>query len=76
LGTGESKDAEVKVEETAGQVFDLVYQRFDQQKSNEDTFEVNEKDFPHSEFGETVESIIVQCGEHLEFEVIPPTSGA
>src|SRR5258707_15814507 len=73
-GTGESKEAEVKVEEIAGQVFELVYQRFHQQKSDEDTFEVNEKDFPRSRFGETVESIILHYGEHLEFEVIPPTS--
>ena len=75
-GTGESKDAEVTVDEIAGQVFELVYQRFHQQKSDEDTFEVNEKDFPRSRFGETVESMISHYGERLEFEVIPPTSGA
>jgi hypothetical protein len=90
-GTGESKEAEVKLEETAGQVFELIYHRFHQQKSDQDTFEVDGKDFPRARFGETVKSLIRQHGEHgpddehgqhnehghhLEFEVIPPTSGA
>ena len=75
-GTGESKEAQVKVEDTAGEVFDLIYQRFHQQKSNEDTFEVNAEDFPRSRFGETVKILIEQFGQELTFEVIPLTSGA
>ncbi|WP_156041963.1 hypothetical protein [Bradyrhizobium sp. URHD0069] len=75
-GTGESKEAEVGVEETAGQVFDLVFKRFHQQQSDQDTFEVNGKDFPRSRFGETVKSLIEQLGKELVFEAIPPTSGA
>ncbi len=76
-GTGESKkEAEVDVDDTAGHVFDLVFQRFHQQKSDQDTFEVNGKDFPRSRFGETVKSLVEHFGKELEFEVIPPTSGA
>lgn len=75
-GTGESKEAQVKIDDTAGEVFDLVYKRFHQEKSNEDTFELNGTDFPRSRFGETVKSLINHYGEELVFEVIPPTSGA
>lgn len=75
-GTGESKKARVSDDDTAGQVFELIYQRFNQQKSDQDTFEVNGSDFPRARFGETVEFLVRQLGEHLEFEVIPPTSGA
>lgn len=75
-GTGETKEAQVAREDTAGQVFDLVYKRFNQKKSDEDTFEVNGADFPRARFGETVEHLVRELGEHLEFEVIPPTSGA
>ncbi len=75
-GTGESKEAEVSVDDTAGQVFDLIFQRFHQQKSDQDTFELNGKDFPRSRFGETVKSLIEHFGKELVFEVIPPTSGA
>jgi hypothetical protein len=75
-GTGESKEAEVGVDDTAEQVFNLIFQRFHQQKSDKDTFEVNGKDFPRSRFGETVKSLIEHFGKELVFEVIPPTSGA
>jgi hypothetical protein len=75
-GTGESKEAEVNVDDTAGRVFDLVYDRFHQQKSDQDTFEVNETSFPRSRFSETVKSLVQQFGKKLVFEVIPPTSGA
>jgi hypothetical protein len=75
-GTGESKDAEVGLDDTAGQVFDLIFHRFHQQKSDQDTFEVNGKDFPRSRFGETVRGLEQQFGKELVFEVIPPTSGA
>lgn len=75
-GTGESKKARVSDDDTAGQVFELVYERFHQQKTDQDTFEVNGSEFPRTRFGETVESLTRQLGEHLEFEVIPPTSGA
>jgi hypothetical protein len=75
-GTGESKEAEVDTDDTAGQVFDLIFQRFHQQKSDQDTFELNGKDFPRTRFGETVKSLVQHSGKELEFEVIPPTSGA
>lgn len=75
-GTGESKKAHVSDDDTAGQVFELVYERFHQQKTDQDTFEVNGSEFPRARFGETVEALTRQLGEHLEFEVIPPTSGA
>lgn len=75
-GTGESKHGEVSTADTAGIVFDMIYQRFHQTKSPEDTFEVNEKKFPRSEFGETIRVLIQKFGEHLVFEIIPPTSGA
>ena len=75
-GTGESKKAEVKITDTAGQVFDLVYDRFDQKASDQDTFELNGEDFPRARFGESVESLSHSHGKELEFEVIPPTSGA
>lgn len=75
-GTGESKEAEVKEDDMAGHVFDLVFERFHQKKSDQDTYEVNGKDFPASKFTETVKSLIKQFGDELVFEVIPPTSGA
>lgn len=75
-GTGETKHAQVEREDTAGQVFDLVYERFSQKKSDQDTFEVNGTDFLRARFGETVKHLVQEFGEHLEFEVIPPTSGA
>jgi hypothetical protein len=75
-GTGESKEAEVAVDDTAGRAFDLIFERFHQQKSDQDTFEVSGKDFPRSRFGETVKSLVQQLGKELVFEVIPPTSGA
>lgn len=75
-GTGESKGAEVSIDDTAGQVFDLIFQRFHQQKSDQDTFELDSKDFPRSRFGETVKSLVEHFGKELVFEVIPPTSGA
>ncbi len=68
--------AEVGVNDTARQVFDLIYQRFHQQKSGQDTFEVDDKDFPRSRFDETVKSLVEHFGRELVFEVIPPTSGA
>src|SRR5262245_29211673 len=75
-GTGESKVAEVKEEDTAGHVFDLIYQRFHQQKSDQDTFEINGTNFPRSGFGEKVKELVKKFGKELVFEVIPPTSGA
>jgi hypothetical protein len=75
-GTGESKTAEVKVQETAGDVFDLIYQRFHQQRSDQDTFEVNGNDLSRARFGETLTLLVQQYGAELEFEAIPPTSGA
>jgi hypothetical protein len=75
-GTGETKSADVGVDETAGQVFELVYDRFHQKKSEQDTFEVDSRDYPRSRFGETVKSLLEQFGRELVFEVIPPTSGA
>jgi len=74
-GTGESKEAEVGVDHTAGQVFELIYQRFNQQETEQDTFEIDDKDFPRSRFGETVKSLLQYFGKELVFEVIPPTSG-
>ena len=41
-GTGESKPANPEFEDTAGSVFADVYKRFQQQASDQDTFEVNE----------------------------------
>ena len=75
-GTGESKEAEVEVDGTAGDVFELVYRRFHQQKSDQDTFELHGTEFLRSRFGETVKSLIRHFGTELVFEVIPPTSGA
>jgi hypothetical protein len=75
-GTGESKEVEVGVDETADHVFDLIFQQFHQQKSDQDTFELNGKDFPRSRFGENVRSLVEHFGKELVFEVIPPTSGA
>jgi Ras association (RalGDS/AF-6) domain len=75
-GTGETKETEVEADDTAGQVFELVLQRFHQQKSDQDAFEVNGTDFPRSRFGETVKSLLKHFGKELVFEVIPPTSGA
>jgi hypothetical protein len=75
-GTGESKEVEVGLGETAGHLFDLIFQRFHQQKSDQDTFELNGKDFPRSRFDEKVKSLVEHFGKELVFEVIPPTSGA
>lgn len=75
-GTGESKHAEVKLDDTADHVFDLIFKRFHQQKSEQDTFEVNDKTFARSGFGETVKELLKKFGKKLVFEVIPPTSGA
>lgn len=75
-GTGESKTANVKLTETASEVFNLVYERFHQKPSDQDTFEVNGQSFPRSEFGVTVEQLVHRFGRELEFEIIPPTSGA
>jgi len=75
-GTGECKEAEVGLDETAGQVFDHVFARFHQPKSDRDSFEVDGRDFSRSRFGETVRSLVRQYGKDLEFEVIPPSSGA
>lgn len=75
-GTGETKNAEVKKHESAGSVFDLVYQRFKQAQKPEDTFEVDGNNFPRSEFGKTVENLLKEFGKKLIFEVTPPGSGA
>ncbi len=74
-GTGESKPANPALEETAGSVFEDIYKRFKQHPSDQDTFEVNDKDFPRSGFGMTVREVVDAFGEELVFEVIPPTSG-
>lgn len=74
-GTGESKPANPELEHTAGSVFEDIYKRFQQQASDQDTFEVNDKDFPRSQFGKTVREVVDAVGEELIFEVIPPTSG-
>jgi len=75
-GTGESKTANVTLTETVAGVFELVYQRFHQKASDQDTFEVNGQPFPRSDFGVTVEQLVHRFGPELEFEIIPPTSGA
>jgi hypothetical protein len=75
-GTGESKPANPKTDETAGGMFQDIYNRFHQTASDQDTFEVNGKDFPRSDFGLTVGELVERLGAELLFEVIPPTSGA
>lgn len=75
-GTGESKPSNPSVDDTAGDVFSDIYKRFHQTPSDQDTFEVNGKDFPRSEFGTTVEALTERFPDDLVFEVIPPTSGA
>lgn len=75
-GTGASKPAKVPVSDKAGDVFRLVYQEFGQKPTDQDTFEVNEKDFPRSRFSEPVKKLEHEFGPKLSFEVIPPTSGA
>ena len=75
-GTGASKEANVEVSETAGEVFNLVYQRFNQKPSDQDTFEVNDGEFTRAQFGTTVKQLLDTVGKELVFEVIPPTSGA
>ena len=75
-GTGESKKAEVKTSDTAGAVFELVYDRFTQKPTPEDTFEVDGKNFPRADFGKTVEQLLQEFGDKLTFEVTPPGSGA
>jgi hypothetical protein len=75
-GTGETKKAVVKTRETAGFVFELVYDRFKQTPKPEDTFEVDGKNFPRADFGKTVEQLLKEFGEKLTFEVTPPGSGA
>src|SRR5882724_9302226 len=73
-GTGESKPANPELEDTAGSVFEDIYQRFQQQASDQDTFEVNDKDFPRSQFGQRVREVVDAFGQELVFEVIPPTA--
>ncbi len=75
-GTGASKEANVAVTETAGEVFKLVYRRFNQEPTDQDTFEVNGADFPRSKFSTTVKELLDTVSRDLVFEVIPPTSGA
>jgi hypothetical protein len=75
-GTGESKKAEVKTSDTASTVFELVYDRFKQKATPEDTFEVDGKNFPRADFARTVEDLLKEFGEKLTFEVTPPGSGA
>lgn len=75
-GTGESKPAKVRKSDSAGQVFDLVYDKFGQAPRPEDTFEVNATEFPRTRFSETVKHLLHEFGDKLAFEVIPPTSGA
>ncbi|HEY4311092.1 MAG TPA: hypothetical protein VGN12_16695 [Pirellulales bacterium] len=75
-GTGASKPAKIPVTDTAGEVFKLVYKEFGQKPTDQDTFEVNEKDFPRSRFSEPVKKLVHEFGPKLSFEVIPPTSGA
>ncbi len=75
-GTGESKPDNVSTEETAGNVFQDVYKRFHQTPTDQDTFEINGKDFPRSQFGTTVAELVKTVGHELVFEVVPPTSGA
>lgn len=74
-GTGESKPGNPALDDTAGSVFEDIYKRFHQSASDQDTFEVNDKDFPRSEFGRTVRDLVDTFGGELVFEVIPPTSG-
>ncbi len=75
-GTGESKPANPAVDETAGDLFNDIYKRFGQTPSEQDTFELNGKDFPRGSFGTTVGALVEQFGDELVFEIIPPTSGA
>jgi hypothetical protein len=76
-GTGESKQAEVRRHDTAGHVFELVFDRFHQKPSGEDTFEIDGREFPRTRFSETVQHLMEEFKkEQLVFEVIPPTSGA
>lgn len=75
-GTGASKLAKIPVTDTAGEVFKLVYKEFGQKPTDQDTFEVNEKDFSRSRFSEPVKKLVHEFGPKLSFEVIPPTSGA
>jgi hypothetical protein len=74
-GTGESKPANPSLDDTAGDVFADVYKRFQQQPSDQDTFEINDRDFPRERFGDTVAKLVAEFGDDLNFEVIPPTSG-
>jgi len=67
----------VSVEETAGEVFKELYDEFRQKPSDQDTFEVNGKEFRRAEFGATVGALLERFHHaELVFEVIPPTSGA
>ncbi|MGH6692054.1 MAG: hypothetical protein ACREF4_15400, partial [Gammaproteobacteria bacterium] len=64
-GTGESKPGNPKLEDTAASVFEDIYKRFQQQPSDQDTFEVNDKDFPRSQFGKTVGEVVDVFGKEL-----------
>ena len=75
-GTGESKKAAVKTSDTAGTVFELVYDRFRQKPTPEDTFEIDSQNFPRADFGKTVKQLLKEFSEKLTFEVTPPGSGA
>ncbi len=75
-GTGESKTANIKLDEKVEEVFNLIYKRFHQQASDQDTFEINEHAFSRSEFNKTIAELLEQFGMELTLEVIPPTSGA
>ncbi len=75
-GTGESKPENVSMDENAGEVFETIYDRFNQSPTDQDTFEINDKPFEKSQFSTTVNVLIETLGKELVFEVIPPTSGA
>lgn len=75
-GTGESKEVNVELTDTAGMIFDEIYSKFHQKATDQDTFEVNDKDFPRAQFSTTVGALVNTFGDKLTFEVIPPTSGA
>jgi len=75
-GTGASKPDHFARTDTAGEVFNAVYDRFKQTPTDQDTFELNDQSYAKTEFGVTVEKLLEKFGEKLSFEVIPPTSGA
>ena len=75
-GTGASKELNVDLTDTAGSVFEAIYDKFHQTAGDQDTFEVDGNEFARSQFGMTIAELVKAYGDELTFEVFPPTSGA